>query len=159
MSGAILPRMALVTWEQFVALPDDDRRELIDGQLVEVEVPDPSHEIIVAALCFFLFRWARRRKAGRVLASGYKVRIAKYRGVMPDVQFFRTDNPAYGTQLNFAALQKGRPDLAIEIISPSSVRYDRVKKLNWYKSIGVPEYWVVSPKNRLLERFVLKNEH
>jgi Uma2 family endonuclease len=150
--------MDLVTWEEFVELPDDDRRELIDGHLVEVEVPDENHELIVAALCHLLRAWARRRKAGRVLASGYKVRIAKYRGVMPDVQFFRTDNPTDRIE-NAIAMHRGRPDLAIEIISPSSVRYDRVKKLNWYKSIGVPEYWLISPKNRLLERFVLKDEH
>jgi len=40
MRGAKLVRMALVTWDEFVALPEDDRRELIDGVLVEVEMPN-----------------------------------------------------------------------------------------------------------------------
>jgi Uma2 family endonuclease len=35
------------TWDDFVALDEDDRRELIDGELVEVEVPTELHEYIV----------------------------------------------------------------------------------------------------------------
>lgn len=146
---------ALVTWEEFIELPDDDRRELIDGKLVEVEVPNGAHELLVATLCYLLIAWARPRKAGRVMASGYKVRVGAHRGVMPDVQFFREDNPALGPA-SATALESGRPDLAIEILSPGSARYDRVKKLNWYRSIGVPEYWIIDPEDRSLERFVLE---
>jgi len=39
------------TWDDFVALEEDDLRELIDGELVEVEVPTASHEYIVWRLC------------------------------------------------------------------------------------------------------------
>ena len=35
------------TWDDFVALEEDDLRELIDGELVEVEVPTKLHEYIV----------------------------------------------------------------------------------------------------------------
>src|SRR5262249_30777455 len=84
--SAKLPDMALVTWDEFVALPEDDRRELIDGVLVEVEVPNHPHEKIVAFLCHYLVAWTLEHDPGAtVLSSGYKVRIAKYRGVMPDV--------------------------------------------------------------------------
>ena len=152
--------MALVTWEEFVELPDDDRRELIDGVLVEVEVPNRVHERIVAKLCQLLCNWAEQSDHGaEIIASGYKVRISKYRGLMPDVQLFRSNNPALDDEKYDIALHEGRPDLAIEILSPSSVRYDRVKKREWYKSIGVPEYWIIAPKNRFLERFVLEGEH
>ena len=145
------------TWDDFVALDDEDKRELIDGHLLEVEVPTLSHETIVATLIYFLSAWARERKAGRVVASGYKVRVSSRRGVMPDVQFFRADNRAPGSQDQ--ALADGRPDLAIEIVSPSSRRYDRVVKLAWYASIGVPEYWIVDADARTLERLTLSGEH
>src|SRR5689334_1528148 len=78
-----------VTWDEFVALPDDDRRELIDGRLVEVEVPTFWHEHIVARLIVSLAPYAKRRRC-EILGSGYKVRIDDHRGVMPDVQLIST---------------------------------------------------------------------
>ncbi len=141
------------SWADFIALDDDDRRELIDGELVEVEVPNKIHEHIVAVLIFHLMAWARRKHGGFALGSGYKIRIDAHRGVMPDVQFFRASNPDAAGQ--DAGLEHGRPDLAVEIISPSSRRYDRVKKLGWYARIGVPEYWIVDAEAHTIERLVL----
>ena len=145
------------TWDDFVALEEDDLRELIDGELVEVEVPTALHEYIVARLCAFLVGWAAPRKAGVAFASGYKVRITNRRGVMPDVQFYRSgkEHPGRTEQ----GLVSGHPDLAIEIVSPSSARYDRMTKLAWYASIGTTEYWIVDPSTRMLERLVLQGDH
>jgi Uma2 family endonuclease len=142
------------TWDDFVALEDDDLRELIDGELVEVEVPTADHEEIVGWLCFYLRSWAEAGHGGRVRASGYKVRISERRGVMPDVQFYRQDNDASAGQQQ--GLEHGHPDLVIEIVSPSSERYDRVTKLRWYAQLGVPEYWLVNPQARTFECLVLQ---
>ncbi|HEY2517053.1 MAG TPA: Uma2 family endonuclease [Polyangiaceae bacterium] len=146
---------ASYTWEDFVALEEDDLRELIDGELVEVEVPNQTHEHIVAGLCFFLRAWVEAGNGGRVLASGYKVRVSDRRGVMPDVQFYARGNRALETQED--GLASGRPDLVVEIVSPSSRRYDRVTKLRWYAQLGVPEYWLVDGAARTLERLVLRD--
>ena len=141
-------------WADFLALPDDDRRELIDGSLIEVEMPTDLHEHIVAWIVGYLFNWVRAN-GGRVFASGYKVKIREDRGVMPDVQLYRRENAARGEQ----GMEAGRPDLAVEVVSPSSPRYDRVTKLRWYASIGVPEYWIVDPEARTLERLRLQEGH
>jgi Uma2 family endonuclease len=138
-------------WEDFLSLDDDDRRELIDGHLLEIEVPNEFHEWIVTWLVTSLTNWAQPRRAGITLPSGYKVRITERCGVMPDVQFYRRGRgrlPAEG-------LDRGAPDLAVEIISPSSKRFDRVVKLAWYGSIRTPEYWIVEPATRTLERYLL----
>jgi Uma2 family endonuclease len=92
-----LSQVGPYTWDDFVRLEDDDRRELIDGELVEVEVPTRLHEYIVWLLSYFLAQWARPRRAGYGVASGFKVRISERRGVMPDVQFFRHGNPGAGS--------------------------------------------------------------
>jgi Uma2 family endonuclease len=144
------------TWDDFVALDEDDLRELIDGELVEVEVPTKLHEYIVWILSVHLGAWALPRKAGFGVVSGFKVRISERRGVMPDLQFFRSTNPA--VQGDAVGLVDGRPDLAVEVISESSRRYDRMTKLAWYASIGVPEYWLVDPSARTLERLVLQGD-
>jgi Uma2 family endonuclease len=143
------------TWDDFLAIEEDDLRELIDGDLVEVEVPKRRHEKVVAELLGYLWTWCKQGHGGQVLPSNYKIRISAKRGVVPDVQVYRRDNPAAVGQDD--GLVEGRPDLVVEVISPPSRRYDRVIKLRWYASIGVPEYGIVDPEDRTLDRLVLEN--
>ncbi len=145
----VTPRVGPTTWDEFVALPEDDRRELLDGYLLEVEVPTFDHEAIVALVIFHLYGWARANGA-RVIGSGYKIKVSPRRGLMPDVQLYRA-----GRRPPLQALVEGAPDLAVEVISPSSGKHDRVTKLNYYRSIGVPEYWLIDPFDRTFARFVL----
>ena len=144
---------ARYTWDDFIALDEDDLRELIDGELVEVEVPTVNHERVVRELVIELGLWCRKH-GGEVLPSGYKVRVSPRSGVMPDVQLYRKGNEITPDQKQ--GLVRGRADLAIEVVSPSSRRYDRVKKLRWYAQLGVPEYWMADPEERTLERLVLR---
>lgn len=139
------------SWEDFLALPDNDRRELIDGELIEVEVPTKLHEYIVAEILMLLRLWSKTN-GGVALASGYKVQISEVRGVMPDVQYFGPANPA---SRSLEDEDNARPDLAVEVISPSSRTYDQATKLEWYADIGVSEYWLVDPDARTLQRFQL----
>jgi Uma2 family endonuclease len=143
------------TWDDFVALEEGDLRELIDGELVEVEVPTCSHETIVGWLVFYLRAWAERGRGGRIVSSGYKVRISERRGVMPDVQYYRRENDVAIEQEQ--GLVRGCPDLVVEVISPSSTRYDRVTKLRYYAQLGAPEYWLIDPQARTLEQLVLRD--
>jgi len=142
------------TWEDFLALGEDDLRELIDGVFLEIDVAGRTHERIVAQLASCLVAWVRG-SGGEVLGSGYKVRISERRGVMPDLQYFVAKT---ARTLPEEGLAQGRPDLAIEVVSPTSRRYDRVVKLAWYAKIGVPEYWIVDPEERSLERYLLQGE-
>jgi len=139
-------------WADFVALPDDDRRELIDGHFIETDMPIWLHEFVVAQLTFALVGWSDRGRRGSVVTSGYKVRVNDRRGVMPDVQFFR---PGNRPDPRSTALSEGRPDLAVEVISPSSARFDRVAKLGYYAQLGVPEYWIVDADAGSIDRLVL----
>jgi Uma2 family endonuclease len=139
-------------WSDFILLDEDDLRELIDGHLVEVEVPTDLHEHIVTTLIILLGLWARTH-GGYVRSSGYKLKVSPKRGVMPDVQYYRPGNPAsVGQPLG---LEHGRPDLVVEVVSPSSRRYDRIIKLGYYARLKIPEYWIVDPEARTLERLVL----
>lgn len=150
-SRAKLAHAPDVRWADFIELDEDDLRELIDGQLLEVEVPTKLHEWVVSFLIIALGNWARQN-GGIVLGSGYKVRINDRRGVMPDVQYFRRGR---ASTIGEQGLETGAPDLAVEVVSPTSSRYDRVVKLRWYAQIGVPEYWIVAPEEKTLTRLTL----
>ncbi|HKH43962.1 MAG TPA: Uma2 family endonuclease [Thermoanaerobaculia bacterium] len=142
------------TWREFIELGEDDPRELLDGHLVEIEVPTRTHERIVALLIATLSHWGLSRNAGEVLASGYKIRIDDRRGTMPDVQFYRRGNLPRGQE---KGLEQGRPDLVVEVISPSSRSKDSVQKLHDYAAIGVPEFWLVDPEAQTLERLIFRD--
>ena len=43
--------------------------------------------------------------------------------------------------------------LAIEIVSPSSARHDRVRKRPHYQRHRVPEYWIVDDTSQTIERW------
>jgi Uma2 family endonuclease len=50
---------------------------------------------------------------------------------------------------------KGTPDLIIEIMSPSSIKNDRLLKFNKYEKAAVKEYWIVEPEGKLVSVFKL----
>ena len=51
----------------------------------------------------------------------------------------------------------GAPDLAVEVLSPSTAKNDRGHKKDVYEKHGVREYWIVNPVDRSVEQYVLEN--
>ena len=49
---------------------------------------------------------------------------------------------------------QGAPDLVVEVLSPSTARYDKKKKSQLYFKNGVKEYWLVDPDQQLVEVFI-----
>jgi Uma2 family endonuclease len=142
------------TWDDFLALPDDDKRELFDGDLIEVDVPTLHHEYVVGKVLSCLDTWVSGHGGGLVLPSSFKLQISEDQGVMPDVQLYRAENPL---TLKPSDEQRARPDVAVEVISTTSRKYDQTTKLEWYAEIGVPEYWLIDPEARTLLQYVLKS--
>jgi Uma2 family endonuclease len=145
---------AFYTWDDFIALEDEDLRELIDGQLLHLEEPTWRHARIVAQLAGHLVEWCHGH-GGYALGSGFKLRVSDSCGIMPDAQLYRRGNEVSRDQND--GLVRGHPDLVIEISLPESRRYDRVTKLRWYLQLGVPEYWIIDPEVETLERFLLRD--
>lgn len=141
-------------WRDCVALPDDDNREFVDGRLVQREGPKRSHERIVALLIAHLVPPCQKRGL-HVLASGYRVRVNEKCRAQPDIQILTDEtyraNPEDGLEL-------GRPEMIVEVISPTSRAHDRLHKLDWYAAMGVPEYWLVDPDAKSVQRLVLDQD-
>lgn len=139
--------MDLAEWAK---LPEDQDGEIVDGWLVEEEVPDWIHEEIVMWLSEALRPWVRSR-GGRIGGSGARLAVASDRGRKPDVTIFLRERPPP------RGLITALPDIVVEIVSPSpsDQRRDRVAKLAEYAARGIPQYWLVDPQLRTFEVLVL----
>ena len=133
---------ALVTYEDYVALPDDGNRyEVIEGELCLVPAPNRKHQKVLFNLTLLLGNFVKARKLGDVYVAPFDVVLSKINVLQPDVLFVSKNRLKILTK----AGAKGAPDLAIEILSASTRRRDEVTKLRLYDDFGVDEYWIVDP--------------
>jgi Uma2 family endonuclease len=144
-----------ITLEAWAGLDEEDRRELVDGILVEEEMPTTVHELIVAWVIEVLRVWARSR-GGLVLGSGVKLAVAPGRGRMPDAMVYLRGKRRPPVQ----GLVDVPPSVAIEVVTatPRDERRDRVEKLREYAAFGIQWYWLVDPEMRTFEVLELGND-
>jgi Uma2 family endonuclease len=141
------------TYADYLRLPDDGKRyEIIDGVLYVANAPSFEHQYTVGEVSFALRVFVKQHQSGVILEAPFEVHLAENtKPVQPDVLFIRADQqPPPGTQVFV-----GVPDLIVEVISPSSIRLDRTVKFDAYEQTGVPEYWIIDHKARLVEVYTL----
>ena len=143
------------TIDDYYALPEDQRMELIDGELYDMGAPSMTHQKILGDL-YILFRECTDRHAPHcdVYLSPCDVRLDRdnYTMVQPDLLVICRE---YDQN---AIRYEGAPDLTVEILSPSSRHKDMILKLYKYKNAGVREYWVVDPQKRNVIVHMLQDE-
>jgi Uma2 family endonuclease len=131
-----------MTAEQFLALPESERREqLIDGVLVaEVTGATYRHERLVRRVLVALDVWTRAEpRRGEAFGSKLDVRLGDRDVYEPDVLWVSADHiPDHPS----GRLQRV-PDLVVEVRSPGTWRFDVGRKLRTYETSGAPEVWLV----------------
>ena len=139
------PRMTLAAWAD---MPEDEPGELVDGRLVEEEVANTPHEVVVSWLGRRVGNWAERTN-GLVLGSEAKFAVSPHQGRKADLSVYFTRARKLPRRGPIAA----PPDVMIEVVSPTprDGRRDRVEKLHEYAAFGVRWYWLVDPRLRTLE--------
>ncbi len=143
---------AVLTDREYAALPDDGRRyEIHDGELSVTPAPGTKHQIISANLYDIVREHVKTRGLGLVLYAPLDVILADTTIVQPDIVFVATDRRSRVSQRGV----EGAPTLVVEILSPSTIRIDRVTKLQLYARYGVPFYWLIDSEAHALEAYVL----
>ena len=132
------------TYDDYLRLPDDGNRyEIIEGVLYMTNAPAYDYQFAVMEIAFRFKQFVNENNLGVVLVAPFEVHLSEAtRPVQPDVLFIRAENrPAPG-----AKYFDGAPDLIVEVLSPTSIRTDRLVKLAAYEQAGVAEYWLATPK-------------
>lgn len=121
------------------------RYELLDGELLVTPSPANIHQLIVVELTVELRRYLDREPVGYVSISPSDIELEPETITQPDV---------YVAPMSMRKREFPLPELllAVEVLSPSSSRHDRVRKRPLYQR-HVPEYWIVDPDARLFERW------
>lgn len=145
------PRQGSYTIEDYYALPDDQRVELIDGVFYDMASPVSLHQLIAGEVY--------RQIANYILDNGGSCTVFiapldvqldcdNRTMVQPDVMILCDDEK--NTNKNIY----GAPDFILEVISPSTKRKDCFLKLQKYMDAGVREYWILDPyKEKLMIYF------
>ncbi|MEM7127302.1 MAG: Uma2 family endonuclease [Chloroflexota bacterium] len=143
------------TYQDYLALPDDGRRyEIIEGTLYAANAPNAQHQFTVTEISSEMRNFVKANQLGIVLVAPFEVHLSEEsRPVMPDVLFVRADRWPQ-TPIQFF---EGAHDLVVEVISPSSIRLDRVVKFTSYEQAGVAEYWITNPRTKVVEVYTLSN--
>jgi Uma2 family endonuclease len=130
-------------------LPDDGNRyEILKGALLVSPAPSWLHQRAVGELHYLLKAHAEGLEL-QVLMAPAAVSWDSQTELQPDllvVPFVNGRPPARFEEV-------GILELAVEVISPSSVRLDRFTKRREYQARGVSEYWVVDASSRSVERW------
>ena len=130
-------------------LPDDGNRyEILNGVLLVSPAPSWRHQHAIGELYFLLKPYAERLGM-HVLMSPAAVMWSQHTELQPDLLVVPLVNGHPAERFE----DVGVLELAVEVLSPSSVRIDRFTKRREYQARGVGEYWVVDTASRSFERW------
>ena len=134
------------TVDDLAQFPDDGKlRELVDGQIVEWDMPDTYHGFIVSVLTHLLTAVVRSRRLGMVVSGDPLVRVqgSDHDARGPDVAFFARGRIPRNLR---AAAADTAPDFVIEVLSPLDRAGDVERKVGDWLRAGVRLLWYVNPE-------------
>lgn len=149
------PAAARMSAEDYIAAPQSAHKsDLIEGVFVMASPASFDHASVQQFLITTLSNFVSARQLGIVLGENAAFRLNADNVYQPDVSFL------CNARLHLAGevYVQGAPDLAVEVISPSSRQYDAFEKRINYARAGVKEYWLVDPIERSVAIYTLEED-
>lgn len=144
------------TLEDYYALPDNVRVELIDGQFYFMASPTSKHQIVSNNLERCIDNYIRKKHGNCMLFHApmdVRLDCDEYTMMQPDILIV-CDRDKIKNHI------VGAPDFIIEILSPGTKKHDMTIKLSKYCKAGVREYWMVDlEKECVVAYFFEENEN
>jgi Uma2 family endonuclease len=135
-------------------MTEDQKVEFINGEVFMHSPARLRHVTVVRNLSTLLDIYVSRYNLGYVGHEKMLVTLTR-NDYEPDVVYF---GPAKAQTLLPDQMKFPAPDLAVEVLSPSTAENDRGIKFVDYAAHGVAEYWIIDPDEEVLEQYVLKGE-
>lgn len=144
------------TITDYFNLPEDVRKELIDGVFYDMATPSFVHQDILAYLSNCIYSYIRENGGKcKVITSPSSVQLEEDDRTMVEPDLYvvcdRNKIKKFGVY--------GAPDFVLEILSTSTRKKDMTIKLAKYENAGVREYWMVDPVKRVLITYNFMDEN
>lgn len=137
-------------WER---LPEDGKRyEIIGGVLYMSTAPSFFHQWIVLQLVEYIGIPAKQQGRAIPIFAPVGVLMPGCDPVQPDFAIVRAERASIIHERRI----RGVPDAIVEILSPGNRSYDEEIKRDACASAGLPEYVIVDPEARTLQRYRLE---
>jgi Uma2 family endonuclease len=143
------------TYLDYCTWDDDVRRELIFGEMYVMEAPSVYHQGVSGRIYRQLASFLDD-KPQEVYYAPLDVRLFGEGDndktvVQPDICVYCDLSKLDGKGGN------GAPDMIVEVLSPSTINHDTLKKFDAYLRAGVREYWIADPMNKILLTSILQD--
>ena len=129
---------------------DELPEERIAGRLVAMAPATVNHNRVKGNI-YGVFWMHLRGRTCEVLPDGTAVYLTETDYYIPDVMVVCDPEKIRPDGIH------GAPDLVVEVLSPATARYDRGRKKELYERCGTREYWIVSPEEKSVEQYLLRD--
>ena len=149
------------TYADYLTWIDDIRRELIEGFIKLMPAPRDIHVEVCYNLAWY-FGTIIKKNNGRckVRPAPFDVRFPK-NGETANNKIYTVVQPDISVICDLSKLDEdgclGAPDMVVEVLSPSTAKKDWNEKFFLYEAHGVREYWIVHPKDKAINVFLLQD--
>ncbi|HEY6877938.1 MAG TPA: Uma2 family endonuclease [Polyangiales bacterium] len=151
------PARRRATYEDVLKAPDHCIAQVVDGELHVHPRPASAHQAVASNLGGELFQPFGRGRGGPggwIILDEPEVHLNEHI-VVPDLAGWRRERMPVVENVPYFTLS---PDWVCEIVSPSTARLDRVRKLPLYARHGVRHVWIIDPLARTLEVYRLEGQ-
>jgi Uma2 family endonuclease len=130
----------LLTADEYLATGDERPRftELVNGDVI-VNSPNLRHQLLMTRIQFLINLWCERGEDRGIAPHSIDVKLDSGNVFTADVMWLSSKRLPKTNVANLV----GPPDLAVEVRSPSTWRYDIGTKKDTYERAGLPELWLV----------------
>jgi Uma2 family endonuclease len=139
--------------EEYLCLPGNHLTEFDHGRVEVLEMPSELHQLLVAWLYRTLLTFVEAADLGTVLFAPFPVRLWEGKLREPDVLFMRREHAHRRHQRYWQGA-----DLVMEVMSPDDPKRDREIKRREYALAGIPEYWLIDPRDETVTVLTLPED-
>ncbi len=143
-------------YEDLYNVPENMTGEIINGELFVTPRPSRRHTETASSILIEIgppYRYGRGGPGGWIILVEPEIGLAE-NILVPDLAGWQRDRYPGEEPHNWISVP---PDWVCEILSPSTARLDKVKKMPVYAQHGVPHLWLVDPLAKTLDVFELQN--